>query len=595
VAKSSAKSAIPAGAVRASFPGFLEFCGPTLNETAPRGQDWAHEIKADGYRVQVHLVHGNVAVYTRRGHDWTDQFRAIAASAVRLNARQAVLDGEAVVLAANGVADFHALRRELGKRSSDRLVYQAFDLLYLDGYDLRPAPYLERKAALRALLTGAPAGLSYVDYLEGDGETIFAHACAIGIEGIVSKRKDAPYLEGRQTTWIKLKCVKSEDFPIIAFVEKLGANPRRIASLYVGRQESGRLLYGGKLQTGFTEPVMREIRERLDPLITSRCPLDEPLKKPKATWVEPVVRAEVQYGGVTEDGILREAVFKGLRDDLMGTPPPTTAVRRRRDTVHGVPRENILQLLLGAPIPSEEQLTAYWRRVWRKALKYLGRRPLKLVRHMHGVVFYHKGPLPPVPGTVHRLTVQKREGGEGTRLWVDDLDGLLGLVSMGVIEVHPWNSTVDDLEHPDVLVFDLDPGEGIDWEFVIKTALRLRELLKAEGLRKAWPKLSGGKGVHVMVPIDRTMAHDDAHAYCRRLAQQLTKSDPGRYTLSAAPEKRSGRLFIDYLRNGRGTTAIGAYSPRARPGFPVAMPTTWKALKDGIDPDCFSILSRRTP
>jgi bifunctional non-homologous end joining protein LigD len=169
----------------------------------------------------------------------------------------------------------------------------------------------------------------------------------------------------------------------------------------------------------------------------------------------------------------------------------------------------------------------------------------------------------------------------------------LGLI--GVIEVHPWNSTIDDLEHPDQLVVDLDPGEGIDWGFVIETALRLREVLNAEGHRKAWPKLSGGKGVHVMVPIDRTMTHDDAHAYCRRLAQQLTKSDPGRYTMSAAPEKRSGRLFIDYLRNGRGTTAIGAYSPRARPGFPVAMPTTWKALQGGIEPDAFSINSRPPP
>jgi bifunctional non-homologous end joining protein LigD len=583
------------GARRKPYPGFLEFCDPTSSETAPEEKGWAHEIKADGYRVQVHLIDGKVAAYTRRGHDWTDQFRAIAASAVRLNARQAILDGEAVVLAATGVADFHALRRELGKRHSDRLVYQAFDLLHLDGHDLRPAPYLERKAALQALLDGAPAGLSYVDFLEGDGETIFAHACAMGIEGIVSKRKDAPYLAGRQTTWIKLKCVKSNDFPIVAFVEKLGASPRRIASLYVGRQEGGRLLYGGKVQTGFTEPVMREIRERLDPLIVSRSPLDEPVKKPKATWVKPIVRAEVQYGGITEEGILREAVFKGLRDDLTETPAPRPAVRPRRDTVRGVPRENILQLLPGAPIPSEEELTAYWRRIWRKALKYLGRRPLKLVRHMHGVVFYHKGLLPPVPGTVHRLTVQKREGGEGTRLWVEDLDGLLGLVSMGVIEVHPWNSTVDDLEHPDQLVFDLDPGDGVEWGLVVETALRLRELLNAEGHRKPWPKLSGGKGVHVMVPIDLTMTHDEAHAYCRRMAQQLTKSDPARYTLSAAPEKRSGRLFIDYLRNGRGTTAIGAYSPRARPGFPVAMPTTWKALQDGIEADAFSINSRPTP
>jgi bifunctional non-homologous end joining protein LigD len=234
------------GARRHSYPGFVEYCDPTLSERAPAGAGWAHEIKADGYRAQVHLIDGKVTVYSRRGHDWTDQFGAIAQAAKHLKARQAILDGEAVVLASSGVADFHALRRELGKRNSDRLVYQAFDLLYLDGFDMRPAQYVQRKAALKALLAGAPPALSYVDYLEGDGETIQQHACAMGIKGIVSKAKDAPYRAGRQDTWLKLKCTKSDDFPIIAFVEKLGAQPRRIASLYLGRREGDRLLYAGK-------------------------------------------------------------------------------------------------------------------------------------------------------------------------------------------------------------------------------------------------------------------------------------------------------------------------------------------------------------
>jgi bifunctional non-homologous end joining protein LigD len=413
----------------------------------------------------------------------------------------------------------------------------------------------------------------------------------MGIEGIVAKRKDPPYRGGRREEWIKLKCTKSDDFPIIAFVEKLGAKPRRIASLYLGREEGKRLLYAGKAQTGFTVEVMREIRERLDPLIIRASPLSAPIKKPKATWVEPILRAEVEFGGVTEDGLLREAVFKRIRDDLS---EPAPAVARRRatpGTVNGVPRENILQLLPDAVVPTQEQLAAYWRRVWRKALKYLGRRPLKLVRHVNGTTFYHKGPLPDVPPAVHRLIVQKREGGEGTRLWVNNLAGLLGLLEIGAVELHPWNSTVDDIEHPDVLVFDLDPGEGVEWAFVKDTALALRELLRTEGHEDTWPKLTGGKGVHVMVPIERGMTHDQAHAHCKRLVDRLAATDPARYTTSATLAKRPRRLFLDYLRNGRGTTAAGAYSPRARPGFPIAAPITWRELKQGNRPDAFTMLS----
>jgi bifunctional non-homologous end joining protein LigD len=226
--------------------------------------------------------------------------------------------------------------------------------------------------------------------------------------------------------------------------------------------------------------------------------------------------------------------------------------------------------------------------VGKRALLYLGRRPLKLVRHVRGTTFYHKGPLPPIPKSVRTLTIHKREGGEGTRVWVEDVAGLLGLLDLDVIEVHPWNATVDDIEHPDVLVFDLDPGAGIEWSFVIETALALRTFVRGEGL-DSWPKLTGGKGIHVMVPIARNLTHDEARRYSRQLAQRLAALDPKRYTLSAGLAQRTGRLFIDYLRNGRGTTAVGAYSPRARTGFPVAAPVTWKQVDKGVRPDAFNL------
>jgi bifunctional non-homologous end joining protein LigD len=303
------------------YPGFIEFCDPTLRECAPAGDDWVHEIKVDGYRAQMHIRDGKVIAYSRSGYDWTEQFAAIALAAGKLRVDSAIIDGEATVLGNTGLPDFQALRRELRKPDSERLIYHAFDLLYLNGHDLRPAALIDRKRALRELLADPPPALVYVGHLEDDGDTVFAHACQMGLEGIVSKRRDARYRSGRQETWIKLKCSKSDTFPIVAFVEKLGARPRRIASLYLGKREGDRVVYAGKARTGYTEAVAREVRERLDPLIVKRSPLAVPVKKPKATWVQPIIEAEIEYSGFTDDGLLRAAVFKGLRDDL-GPPKP---------------------------------------------------------------------------------------------------------------------------------------------------------------------------------------------------------------------------------------------------------------------------------
>jgi len=245
-------------------------------------------------------------------------------------------------------------------------------------------------------------------------------------------------------------------------------------------------------------------------------------------------------------------------------------------------------LLPDAVAPSKQELAAYWRRVGKRALKYLGHRPLKLVRAVGGTIFYHKDRLPGIPDSVRRLKIEKREGGEGTRLWVDNIEGLLGLVAMDAVELHPWNATVDDLEHPDRLVFDLDPGNDVTWEFVIETAVKMRDLLKAEGL-DSWPKLTGGKGLHLMAPVTPDLDHDEARLYCRDLSQKLAATAPARYLTLSDPAKRKGRIFIDYLRNGRGTTAIGAYSPRVRSGFPIAAPVTWKQVETGIRPDAFTM------
>jgi bifunctional non-homologous end joining protein LigD len=299
----------------APSPGFIEACRPALREEAPSGGRWNHEIKFDGYRAQAHLRNGQPAVYTRAGYDWTLRFQPIADALATLPATDLILDGEAVVAESRGVPDFGLLHADLAAGRKDRLVYYAFDLLYLDGFDLHGVRLSERKHALAELLAGASERILYAEHLEGAGAEIYERACAMGLEGIVSKQQDAPYRSGRVESWIKVKCSKRDAFPIVAFVEKLGAKPRRIASLYVGRRDGDNLLYAGKVRSGYTEVVARDLRERLDPFIRKDSPLSEPVNKPKATWVEPVIEAEIAYSTVTENGLLREAVFKRLREN----------------------------------------------------------------------------------------------------------------------------------------------------------------------------------------------------------------------------------------------------------------------------------------
>src|SRR3954464_12285274 len=320
------------GAPKAPMPGFIEPCDPTLHERAPTGSGWVYEIKTDGYRAQVHIRAKRVTVYSRSGYDWTDEFAPIAKAAAQLKVREAIIDGEATVLGNTSLPDFQELRRELRNRQSKRLTFHAFDLLYLNGRDLRRAPLLERKEALKSVLDDGPTTLVYVDFLEADGTRVFEQACRMGLEGIVAKRVDTPYRSGRQDSWLKLKCVKSDTFPIIAFVEKLGAEPRRIASLYIGRRAGDRLTYAGKARSGYSEETARVLRERLDPLITGKSPLSEPIVKPKATWIRPEALAEIEFSGVTDRGVLRGALFKGLREDLSAAPPA------RRPAVRAKPK-----------------------------------------------------------------------------------------------------------------------------------------------------------------------------------------------------------------------------------------------------------------
>jgi bifunctional non-homologous end joining protein LigD len=359
----------------------------------------------------------------------------------------------------------------------------------------------------------------------------------------------------------------------------------------MGQKRGHGFEYVGKARTGFQDQ-QEDLRPRLLAVEQKSIPFSKgrPERKEGQRWCKPVLEAEISFTAWTQSRHLRHAKFLGLREDLL-RPAPAPQRRTASGKAKG---RHVQRLLEGAEIPSDADLKAYWRRFGAKALKYLARRPLTLVRHEKRQVFFHTGGFTTIPKAIHQVTIAKRESGEGVRLWVDSVAGLVALADIGVIEVHPWNSTLDDLEHPDQMVFDLDPGEGIEWEFVRETALDVRDWLKTEFGLRSWPKATGGKGLHLMVPLDGSRTHDEARDWSHTLMGQYARKDQ-RYTVSASLAARPGHLFLDYLRNGRGTTAVGTYSPRARPGFPVAAPLTWKQVEQGTRSQAFTISGELKP
>jgi bifunctional non-homologous end joining protein LigD len=575
----------------------------SLVDKVPVGDRWLHEIKWDGYRLIVRIDRGKVALLTRRGHDWTDRFPTIRDAAKALPLESALIDGEAVV-EVNGIPSFPALQAALGARegpghkAAHEAVFYSFDLLHLDGADLSRLPLVERKQALAPLVEGSSGVIRFSEHLS-EGEALFKHACRMGLEGVISKRADRPYRSGRYDDWLKIKCVQRQEFVVAGYLLST-VSSKAIGALVLGFYEDGTLAYVGRVGTGFTEATARALWKRLQPLRTLDPAFAERLPNlalKGVLWVRPELIAEVEYRGWTSDDLLRHASFKGLREDkhprdvVREEPADAKAPAPAKPAPAAKPArfqpENVQTLYPEAVVPSDDQLAAYWRAVGNDALKYLGRRPLKLVRHVRGKTFMHQGPFPPVPDAVHQLKIEKATGEEGVRLWVDSLDGLLGLLSIDVVEIHPWGATVDDIEHPDMLVIDIDPGEGVEWAFVTETALSLRDMFKAEGIA-SWPKLSGSKGIHVMAPVDPDLNWESARAYCKSLAERVAATAPGCYTTSAR-QNRSGRIFLDYLRNVPSIAAIGTYSPRAKPGFAVAMRVTWREVENGIRPDAFTM------
>ena len=602
-AKATEASKPKAGEKRAAMPARIEPELATLVSTTPEGDDFIHEVKFDGYRVLAHVQAGEVHLFTRGGEDWTLRMPTLHAALAKLKAKSAILDGEFVALDERGVSDFQLLQNAFSEKSQAPLAYYVFDLLYLDGVDLRPLPLIERKAKLEELLGRSPKSQTTVRYSEhtrGNGARFFAEAAKLGLEGVVSKRASAPYRSGRGKDWQKSKSLARQEFLIVGFTEPAGGRSH-LGALLLGVRRDEQVVYSGRVGTGFSERSLEDLHRRLTPLAIEKPKLKNAPRGADARgvhWVEPTLVAEVAYTAITHDGLLRHPIFKGLREDkpardIVLEQPRAIAARARRKPAPAVPAttlshpEKVLYPELGL---TKRDLAEYYETVSELMLPHVINRPLTLLRCPEGrqkQCFFQKHPGDSLAEGLVRVQVPSSEG-TSEYAAIADARGLPALVQMGALEAHIWGALASDAERPDRLVFDLDPAPDVDFRETIVGARALRELLDELGL-KSWVKTTGGKGLHVTVPVVPQAGWDQVKEFCRAVAEELTRREPERYVATMSKAKRTGKIFIDYLRNGRGATFIAPYSPRAREGALVAMPIAWEDLSPKFRPEACSV------
>jgi len=558
-----------------SKPTLPEFRRPqlcTLQDTVPTGNAWLHEIKFDGYRVLVAVGDGRARVFTRTGLDWTDKFPGIAEAATRL-AGTALIDGEAVAFR-DGRPDFSTLKNAIG--DGGKIVLMAFDLLEQDGEDLTALPTLERKERLRALVADVPADIRFSEHVIGQGEALLDQMCRDGLEGVVSKRADAPYRSSRTRAWIKVKCVRRDAYAIVGW---LPSDKRRgFKSLLLGREGPEGYVFAGKVGTGFDLATMEALRLQLERIERQTPTVVAPKAAVKgAHWVTPSLSADIAYAEITPDGLLRHASFIGLTD-LQGptaSEPPPAAATSIAITHHS-------RIVFPESDVTKNDLADYYATIAPLMLPFVRDRPISLVRCPQGrgrKCFFQKHDAGSFGDHVRRVSIHDKDGDADDYLYVDDTDGVIACVQMGAIEFHGWGAMVGAVETPDRMVFDLDPDEGLGFAETRRAAEYLKGQLAELGLT-SFPMLSGGKGIHVIVPISPEATWPEVKSFSERFARALASADPKRFVATMTKSKRSGRIFIDWLRNQRGSTAVMPYSVRARAGAPIAAPVSWTELRE---------------
>ena len=571
------------GAVRRSRrrPAFAKPQLATLADEAPDGDDWIHETKFDGYRALAALGKGGTRIYSRSGRDWTDTFAPLDRAFDTLPCEAALIDGEVMAARIRGSA-FSSLQRAL-KEGGD-LVFYAFDLLKLDGEDLTRLGQLDRRRHLADLLGSLPpdAPLRLSDHIRGSGPEVFAAACRNGAEGIISKRVDAPYRGRRSTSWLKIKCTRRQEFVIIGYrpSDKKG---RPFASLLVASREDGELRYRGRVGTGFSGETMSRLSAAFARRKTPPAAGIPPDIARDAVWLRPDLVAEVDFAEFTADGHIRHGAFLGLRHDKAARDVTLETTMNDDDTteVPGIRISSAGRRVFPKAGCTKGDVARHYDRVGARMMTLAGQRPLSLFRCPSGIdgqCFFQKHDTGGMPSELGRVEIGEKDGEAGTYLYAKNRESLVAAAQMGTLEFHIWGAHRDRLDRPDRLVFDLDPDEGLGWDKVRDAAFDLRDRLDEIGLASG-AIVTGGKGVHVWLALRRTRGWDTVKLFAKTFAHVMAANAPERYTATMSKSKRKGRIFIDWLRNERGATAIAPYSVRARPGAPVAVPVTWDELK----------------
>ena len=599
----------------------LGFVAPelaTLTDKAPAGNEWLHEIKFDGYRLLARVQSGKVSLFTRTGLDWTERFGDIADQLKGL-ADDALIDGEVVIVKPDGTTDFAALQARLAGESTAQFTFYAFDLLRAGEADLRNTPLIKRKEMLQAALKGLnKSRIVYSDHVQGSGEAFFTHACKAGLEGIVSKRADGVYKSGRVGEWLKVKCGRRQEFVICGYVPP-ATGMKGIGSLAMGYHDGGKLVYAGRVGTGYTEKVSRDLRQRLDAITVKTHPFKTrpPADAMRgAVWVNPKMVAEVSFAGMTGENLIRHGAFKGLREDkkpedvvLEETAasrtgeglsasthslspshlPPGEGYKREEAEVAGVRLTHPDKVVDEESGLTKFALASYYEAIGKWIMPHIADRPLSIVRCPEGVghpCFFQRHLGQGLPKAVHMVKTGPDKDDEF--LTVGDVAGLVSLVQMGALELHPWGAPNAHVERSDRLIFDLDPDPSVSWETTVQAAFAVRDRLKALKL-KSWVKTTGGKGLHIVLPLDGSKDWQVVKKFAHDFAFAFVAERPREFVAVMSKAERRGKIFIDYLRNDRTATAVAPYSTRARVGAPVAVPLAWEELNAGIDPRRFDI------
>lgn len=586
------------------LPTFRPFQLCTLTDAVPSSAGWLFEMKFDGYRAQIAISGSEVRIYTRNGHDWTRQFKVILPPLKTLTKGSLLLDGEIVAIDKAGRTNFSMLKT--GIAAGIPLKFYAFDLLEADGQDLSDLPLIERKAMLEKLVGERPPddSLQYSHHALDDGKSVFDAMCAGGHEGVIAKRMDGRYVGDRTSNWLKIKCIKRQEFVIGGW--RPSDTGKGMASLILGTYEAGKFVYRGRVGTGFSDAMRSNILKQLEMRRVSKpafAAVPRDIAR-KAKWVRPELVAEVAYAEITTDGSVRHASFQGMRADKKASEvklerPAETAAAL--DPAVGAEIASALGIKLSHPDKvmypdktiTKAHLAAYYAVVADQMLPHIKDRPLSLVRDMDGNLaktFFQKHQLPGMPKTLKAGQLLKMSGKDSRILWVEDLAGLIGGVQMNTLEFHVWGSDRHQPDLPERMVFDIDPDEDLGFEHVKQAATDIRDILGTIGLQ-SWPLVSGGKGVHVVVPLVPKANWDEVKAFCQDFAEMLARHEPRRFVANMSKARRKGRMFLDYLRNGQGSTAICPWSTRARAGGTVAVPVTWDELADLDRANSFDVFS----